>query len=475
MSNIDIRDKFKNIIANFVNKKNGNDYRSLRLNTNIGNLLYSYQRLHLINIMNSIYKYNISFDGSSTGTGKTYTSIALCKQLNLTPIIICPKSSRSAWKSVCDRFKLIPKCIVNYELLRNCKIYDAKNNKIDCPFLSFSIKNKDNKDNEYIWNIENPKNTIIIYDEVHQCKNPKSQLGKILLASKNKCKILLLSATLYDKINDFIIFGYMLGLYKWRAGKSWIKWVIRQDNRKLPGQKCSVMHDEIFSNNTSTNRGSRMDISNLSNYDDFNKNIIITDCYDINSKNKKKLNLYIEKINKINNNNLTEIIKLREKIEQYKIPIIISEIEKYYELGKSIVVFINFIKTLDALKLKLENLNLEFCIIQGGQTSEERDHQKELFQYNRIRIIICTIQSGGSSISLHDKFGSHPRVSLISPSLSSIDLIQALGRIYRAECKTQCLQKLIFCADTYEEKIADIIRQKSNNISKLNDDDLIYK
>ena len=83
------------------------------------------------------------------------------------------------------------------------------------------------------------------------------------------------------------------------------------------------------------------------------------------------------------------------------------------------------------------------------------------------------IQVGGTSIGLHDTSGKYPRVSIISPSFSSIEIVQALGRIYRSNVKSNCLQKLIFCANTYEEKICDIIKNKSSFISKLTDDDLI--
>ena len=51
-------------------------------------------------------------------------------------------------------------------------------------------------------------------------------------------------------------------------------------------------------------------------------------------------------------------------------------------------------------------------------------------------------QAGGTGLSLHDVNGEHPRVSLISPSFSAIDLKQALGRIHRAGAKSPAVQKL---------------------------------
>ena len=83
------------------------------------------------------------------------------------------------------------------------------------------------------------------------------------------------------------------------------------------------------------------------------------------------------------------------------------------------------------------------------------------------------IQTGGESISLHDIDGKHPRVSIISPSMSSIELVQVLGRIYRTGVKSPVLQKIVFCDDTYENNICQIIKNKINFLNKLTDDDLI--
>ena len=464
-----IREKFKDKVKELAQKRGSTAHRSLRLRTDVSNLLYSYQRLHLVNLIAALRKHGVALDGSSTGTGKTYTAIGYCKQYNISPIILCSKSSRTTWKKVCDRFRVEPKCVVNYELMRNCKMYDENDKKVECPYLSR------NEDGEYMWTFDNPKRNLIIFDEAHQCKNPKSQLGRMLEATKNTCKILLLSATLYDKINDFLIFGYLMGLYKstnsrrsWiSSGRSWIKWVKRQDTKRIGKFKHSIMYDEIF-----PSHGSRMDIEDLGNK--FPRNTIITDCYDIDPKEAKKLNIDMEKFKRRRNrgDKLSKISKTREKIEMYKAPLIVQEICKYHEIGNSVAVFVNFLKTVKLIEKGLNRTGLDYGVIKGGQSSEERDHQQELFQHNRIKIIICTIQSGGESINLHDKFGGHPRVSLISPSLSSINIIQALGRIYRSECKTPCIQRIILCAGTYEEKVADIIKTKSKDIKKLTNDDL---
>ena len=95
------------------------------------------------------------------------------------------------------------------------------------------------------------------------------------------------------------------------------------------------------------------------------------------------------------------------------------------------------------------------------------------FQDNLSHIMISTIQTGSESISLHDKKGHYPRVSIISPSFSSIDLKQSLGRIYRTGTKSQCIQNLIYCADTYEEQICRTLNEKNKFMCELIDEDLI--
>ncbi len=112
------------------------------------------------------------------------------------------------------------------------------------------------------------------------------------------------------------------------------------------------------------------------------------------------------------------------------------------------------------------------CLIYGSLDTEVRDKNISDFQNNKSSLIICTIKAGNIGISLHDLYGV-PRVSIISPTFSSLDLIQALGRISRTGAKTPALQRIIYCSNTCEEIICNRVREKLNFISKLNDNDLI--
>jgi hypothetical protein len=84
------------------------------------------------------------------------------------------------------------------------------------------------------------------------------------------------------------------------------------------------------------------------------------------------------------------------------------------------------------------------------------------------RIIICNINAGGQSISLHNKNGNHPRTSIISPSWSAQYLIQSLGRIYRSGVKTETYQYILFGNSKIEQMLYENVKDKLNNIGLLN-------
>jgi superfamily II DNA or RNA helicase len=163
--------------------------------------------------------------------------------------------------------------------------------------------------------------------------------------------------------------------------------------------------------------------------------------------------------------NLGNIQKIRQKIENFKIDTIVKLTFNYLKEGKNVAIFVNFTNTINELSKKLGTK----CIIYGNQTVAERSKNIEDFCSDKSRIIICNIQSGGSGISLHDTIGNYPRVSLISPTWSAQDLLQVLGRIHRATGKTDVVQNIIFCKNTIEENIGNVIKSKINNIRVLND------
>ena len=448
MLSLSLTKKINNrVIEMFDEVYSNNNFDSIDIKENILKKILSYQTLHLMNMISAV-KYNISvLDSSSTGTGKTYISCAVCSQLNLKPLIICPKSIVGTWKNILKYFELQYVDVVNYEALRS---QNKKYVKI--------------VDNNYVWNLE--KNTIVIFDEAHKCKKKSTFNGKLLLSTKDKIKTMLLTATVCDKYEDFQIFGYILGLYKnISQGKKWIEEKIREMKNKYINNNKNVIENFIF-----PNKGSKMSMSDLG--DNYPKNQISIECYSIDDKYKNIINEYYESIK----NNTIEIasrVLMRQKLENVKVSIIIDLFEEYYEKLNSIAIFVNFISSFNMIEKYLNDKKIKYAKINGSQNGDENDRTQNinLFQNNEVKVILCMIQTGGISISLHDTTGNHPRVSLISPSFSHIELIQTLGRIYRSGSLSPCIQKIIYCANTYEEKIVEVLKNKKNMLDTLSDKD----
>lgn len=457
--------------------------------------LLDYQKTHVESIINSLVIYNRCVDASDTGTGKTFTSIGACKIIGWKPFIICPKSVITPWINVLKFFKCDFYGITNYELMQNCSYYDSNGNKIKIPFLSREIvdvkrtkkikktkktnrvdSNSDsdtdtNSDSsssnetkyEYKWNKDLiPQDVLFIFDEAHKCKNIKTNNGQIIhnLATYKDIKILMLSATVVDKQKYFILTGFVLGLYdSISKGRYWIK--------KLPYKSNPMegIHKKIY-----PEYACRMKISHVKN--NFPDSMIVAESRQMDNDVEiqaawDEIKQATDELKKkeLNSNALARIIYARQRIELFKIPEFIKLAKEEIEKGNSVVLFVNFTETLLTLAEKLDTK----CLIYGEQKLDDRDANIKNFQLDVHRICICNIKAGNCGISLNDINGNFPRVSIISPTWSAQDLIQVLGRIYRAKTKSKVLQRIIFCAKTVEDDVCKLIQDKVANIAFIND------
>ncbi len=454
---------------------------SILLDKYIENKLLLYQKNHTRNLISIITKNKTALDASDTGTGKTYCAIALCKQLKLKPFIICPKSVINSWKNVCHQFKIDPFTIVNYETIKNGKFYDKNGKRIKSNFLDV-IEKIDNKKSiiEFNWKFTNPEkeNIIFIFDEVHKCSDINTLNGKLLYSVKNlDTKMLVLSATICDHPENFRLFFYILNFIepeqvkKTNMDYSRYQYII-QNWIMRDAKPLWRIHNMLF-----PDRASRIRIDSLGNL--FPETQITATPYNMGKKRELEIENEYSKIHdelinlkdkskKDKSNILVKLLRAHQKIELLKIPLFIQLVNDFLENNYSIVIFVNYKQTLETLANELHTDS----IINGDQTIIERQDNINKFMENKTRIIIANIKAGGIGISLHDKYGNYPRISLISPTWSSIDLQQALGRIHRAGGKSKSLQRIIYVANTIEEKIADKIQKKLSNINTINNGDL---
>lgn len=427
-------------------------------------ILYDYQYDHTKILISDLMNNGAALDASDTGTGKTFCALEIAKYFNLIPIVITPKSVIPIWYKVAKTVGIKNIFVSNYEQFRIGK----------SEFLKVIEKEDDKKD--FIWQVSDKY--ILIWDEVHRAKNQKTQNAKMLLSAKNTgVKNLCLSATIADNPLQLYALGIILGLFS-NAGEFW-RWAFTRGVSKgwfgyeftSSPETLNKIHRDIF-----PERGHRIAIKDLG--DKFPDNLIIVDTYDMNSAGNKIQNVYatmkeeLQRLSEIKKEDgssiLTEVLRARQEIELLKVPTFVELAEDAIEEGSSVAIFVNFEETVIALKQKLKT----DCILTGKITGEAREKNIEEFQSDRSRVIICNIRAGGVGVSLHDLNGIYPRISLISPTPSAQDLKQVFGRIHRAGGKSKAIQKIIFCAETIEESIAERVQEKMKNMDTINDGDL---
>lgn len=431
------------------------------------NNLFDYQQAHCRILIEAIKKHGRALDCSITGAGKTYSSIALCKELGLKPFIICPKSMIQTWCNILKKdFQTDFYGIVNYESFINGNYYNMSLKKLVNPLLHISTETKYTENKSKIiktidWN-ENkiPDDMIFIFDEAHRCKNHSTRNGIILskLALTN-AKILLISATIIDKdiYSKILVNVFRLNEYEYSPKRGLLS------NSQLMSKLHTILFPEY---------GNRMRYDDVK--DKFKSNLVFIDVEEmINATEIQKNYIYLKQAIKNikkkmrKTSGLGTIIRTLQKIEILKVPKFVEIAEKSIAENKSVVVFFNYNASIyhfcDNLSFKTD------CIVFGEQNSETRLKNIDNFNSGKSKIIICNIKAGGVSISLHDTLGLNQRVSLISPTWSAQDLIQCLGRIHRANAKSDAIQRIIFAKDTDEEIVSRAISRKIENIGLLND------
>ena len=418
----------------------------------------------------AIKKWGCAIDGSDVGVGKTYNACGTARELDMDILVVCPKAVMESWKRVIkNHFKINHRLVgvINYEMLRM--------GKKDSMIASY-VKRRDTRRNEFVWKI--PKSTLIIWDESQKLKGANTKNSETCLeALKQGYKMLFCSATnatnplelktvgmaikLFENNKQYYTWLYAHGVTKGRFG-------LQFNNDK---EVLKKLHNDIF-----INRGVRLTRDTIPN---FPESQIDAECYNMEEDAQNKINnIYAEmeaelaKLRKKEKTDkesqLTIILREREKIELLKVPLFIEMIEDGIDNGMSIVVFLNFTQTLNSIAKKL-NIS---CIFDGKTKSDTRQQNVDDFQSNKQRVILVNLQSGGAGLSLHDLDGNYPRLALISPSYSAVNMRQALGRVWRDSAKSKSIQKIVFVSGTIEEKVCKQVNEKLNNLDLINDGDL---
>ena len=453
------------------------------MNLNFNGLLEP-QKNHATKLLNSLHLNGFAFDASPTGTGKTYCASWIAKNYGSSVVVICPKSVQKNWFDTLKSFGIDNPIVMTFERL-------VRGNTDYYTYDMSVYLNRTNWWKSLGITVNFPNNSLVILDEVHKCKGQKSLSGECLVAIKNAGhKLLMLSASAATNVTEMKAFGYATLLHSGYGFYDFCKDNGVAFNRFGLGtwdanlQKCKEgmvrIHNTLFNTLGCANRMNRKDFGNI-----FPDNQVIADGFDLGSNTAKLQSVYNEMEYELMNldessmeyseHHFAIIMKARRQSEILKVPAMVSWIEDMYDEGVSPVVFINFRETLEAIEKRLNSAKYSGKIakIVGGQTQKQRDNEIEQFQSDTKRICLVMVAAGSASVSLHDLNGNYPRHTLINPSYSAINTLQALGRCHRANGKTPVVQRFFFANGVeIEEKMRKRVNLRLTNLDSLNDGDL---
>lgn len=440
--------------------------------------LYSYQIPEKDRMVAAVLCHGCGFNAGDTGTGKTPETCAACKELGLRPAVVCPKNLIPVWKKACRNWGLQePVFVLNYEVLRTGRTR----------FLTWDSQKRTKIAQ---WHL--PPGTLLVFDEVHRCAGHDSLNSKMLAAVRRYgIPTICLSATAAESPLKLRALGFLLRLHDggesfWRfcavhgcvknfwGGIEFPIGTARPGSRRAfqidrARQGLAGLHEKIFRSNGIPARGTRVRIADLG--DAFPSTLVTAEAYDFGDD----VAMVYEELFRLQGERgpatipLVEMLHARQDAELLKAPGLAEMAMDGVAEGQSVVIFVNFRATLAALRKLLKDLPL----IEGDTPMDERADILRRFGADDVRIMAANLATAGEGLDgLQDLRGEFPRLTLISPGFSAVQLKQALGRVHRANAKTKSVQRIVFAAGTVEEHACEAVRAKLENMAVLNDGDL---
>jgi len=456
-------------------------------------LLIGEQVAHAKTLLDSLHLNGVANDMSDTGVGKTYVATAIAGALKRPVVVICPKPVIHKWTSLLNTYGIKPELVLNYEkLIRG----NTKYLKYDKAPINPVTKKPEEFPRWCLTRLHFPDNALVILDEAHRCKAPGSLSAGLLIACKKQgYKLLNLSATLACNPLEMRAVGYANNLlrnydsksYKAFAADHGAEWLGRwgaltfnAEDEKAQS-KMKALHESLFNIQKCASRLTRKQMAAY-----FPDNHVDATAYTMDEVSARKiqavydwlereLEKHYEHTESFSECILSVILEARMRIELLKVPLFAELIEDSFDEGNSVVAFVNFNQSFEALWTRLnhrKDLQGLIAQIRGGQKDKDRQQDIADFQADRKRIVLANQAAGGIAIDLHDLNGKFAREAFLSPDFSAPRVLQALGRIHRHGGLTPCYQTLVYVAGTIEERAVSKCQAKINNLELLNAGDL---
>lgn len=409
------------------------------------------------------------------GLGKTIQSISLINRKRYTSIlIVCPATLKDNWKFESEKWL---KAALKIQLIKKATETIEPDSQII--ILNYDIVHKE----KIIKQLKDRSYDLLICDEAHALKNPKSKRTKAVLGGKEslflkaKQKLMLTGTPILNSPFDI----YML----LRAGaKEALK---PYDNfQRFTSKFCNGHFDHFH--NWIYKGGSNLDCLEalikpyvirrlkkdvLKDFPEkFYQQIILDTpkkCEPLVKKEKKILN-DLDKLNK-KQYDFTEMATVRRELGEQKAVLAVDYIKTFLDCShEKLVIFAHHKTVISTISKSLEEYHV--LVIDGKTPVEERTGVVSRFQNEpQCRVILCNIKAGGVGITLT----SASTVLFVELPWTAAEVHQAIDRCHRiGQTKTVLAQFLVF-ADSLDANIVSTIllkEQISNQLIKEDNMDL---
>ena len=436
--------------------------------------LYPPQKLAVEKLAAALRKYPAALNASQTGTGKTLVGLSVAERLGRVPFVVAPLAAHATWQYWSREMGVGLADVRNPEALRTGKT----------PWVSAETQGKQRL---FRWNLDRDRH-IVLWDELHRgLLGEKSQTGAMAAMLRPQgIKTLLMSATPFTSPMDMKNSGYLLGCHAFSAPSFW-------DFCRRHGCKPSHFHRGLEFNPES--RAAKEHLRRINEFlqdrmvcltiedlkDHFGDNVVEPTLIKLEERDRAEIEAtYAEMEEEVKRkghaNPLVDMLRARQRAELLSVPAIADMVEDSVLEGNSVYVAQSFRDSVWKLQDRLrDRIDIrEIRVLTGDDRQECRTESVEAFQSDRAKVLIATLGAGGLSISLHrTKPEQRPRTSILRPTYKADELLQGLGRIYRAGMIGSVVQRIVLCAGTVEERVFRRLNAKLKNIETLVDSDLL--
>ena len=467
------------------------------------------QEKHFLRVCDILAHNRCYVDTSPMGSGKTIMIMALAKKYNYDLIVIGPKTTASVWYAKAEKYNVNIIQFITYQGLRSVTDQQPKHGlfkRVDT--ITETGKHKVNfvLTQEALDLFES--GVLLVFDEIHNIKNVSHQfkacaaLTQGMLSTAGKSRYALLSGTPFDKEENAIQLLRLTGYIKQAQ-------LYRQDKKngsiELKGAQdllsvCQYLDPKATQFVLDSMRPSAKNIKRFCFllYIHVVKPQIMSSMppvtidevkdvkngfYNMTAEDEKALARAVQNLaeavgynekNEVTENKFTNTNTILMEIEKAKVGIFARLAEEHLQLHKLGKVILELGFT-DSIRLTSELLKkYNPLILTGAVTSDikRRDIIDAFQTSDENRLLICNIRVGSVGISLHDEQGDRPRLMLISPTYSLIDVMQTVDRIYRIGLMSKATIRVVYSKTCARElNIRRALSRKGEVVKKIQSDE----